>query len=241
MNHRYRLNYFDSSIRSTTYYSQNICFQAEKQRTELQRELDDLGQRLDEAGGATQAQIEVNKKREAELQKLRRDLEENQLQNDGALAALRKKSQDQVNELSEQLDQLQKNKQKIEKEKQSLKAEVDDLRGQLDHLGKGKANADKLSKQLESQLAEQSAKLDQSQRDAQELNNQKSRSQAEAADLLKKLEEAESQLNQLHKAKQALAKSYDETKHALEEESRVKTKLQGEARNLQVGGFEELF
>jgi len=206
---------------------------AEKQRTELQRELDDLGQRLDEAGGATQAQIEVNKKREAELQKLRRDLEENQLQNDGALAALRKKSQDQVNELSEQLDQLQKNKQKIEKEKQSLKAEVDDLRGQLDHLGKGKANADKLSKQLESQLAEQGAKLDQSQRDAQELNNQKSRSQAEAADLLKKLEEAESQLNQLHKAKAALAKSYDETKHALEEESRVKAKLQGEARNLQ--------
>ena len=31
--------------------------QAEKQRQELQRELDDLGQRLDEAGGATQAQV----------------------------------------------------------------------------------------------------------------------------------------------------------------------------------------
>jgi len=30
---------------------------AEKQRQELQRELDDLGQRLDEAGGATQAQV----------------------------------------------------------------------------------------------------------------------------------------------------------------------------------------
>lgn len=38
-----------------------------------------MSERLDEAGGATAAQIEVNKKREAELSKLRRDLEENNL------------------------------------------------------------------------------------------------------------------------------------------------------------------
>ena len=40
----------------------------------MQNELEELGDRLDEAGGATQAQMEVNKKREAELAKLRRDL-----------------------------------------------------------------------------------------------------------------------------------------------------------------------
>ena len=37
-------------------------------------EIDELGDRLDEAGGATQVQIEANKKREAELVKLRREL-----------------------------------------------------------------------------------------------------------------------------------------------------------------------
>ena len=57
-------------------------------------------------------QLEVNKKREAELQKLRRDLEESHLQSEAALAAARKKQQDAVNELSEQLDQVQKTKQK---------------------------------------------------------------------------------------------------------------------------------
>ena len=56
--------------------------------------------------------IEVNKKREAELQKLRRDLEESHLQGEAQLAQLRKKGQDQVNEFSEQLDQANKNKQK---------------------------------------------------------------------------------------------------------------------------------
>ena len=86
--------------------------QVEKQRVELEREMDDLSQKLDEAGGATQAQIEVNKKREAELQKLRRDLEEAHVQNEAQLAAVRKKQQDAVNELTEQVDQLQKVKQK---------------------------------------------------------------------------------------------------------------------------------
>jgi hypothetical protein len=57
-------------------------------------------------------QVDVNKKREAELQKLRRDLEEAQIQSDAQVSSLRKKSQDAVNDLSDQLDQLQKVKQK---------------------------------------------------------------------------------------------------------------------------------
>ena len=83
-------------------------YQVEKQRTELSRELDDLSERLDEAGGATAAQIELNKKREQELLKLRRDLEENQLQHEAAISSLRKKGQDAQNEMSDQIDQLTK-------------------------------------------------------------------------------------------------------------------------------------
>jgi len=56
--------------------------------------------------------MDLNKKREAELQKLRRDLEEQQLQSEAQIAGLRKKQQDAVNELTEQVDQLQKAKQK---------------------------------------------------------------------------------------------------------------------------------
>lgn len=58
------------------------------------------------------SKIEVNKKREAELQKLRRDLEEAHIQGEAQASSLRKKQQDSVNELSEQLDQLQKIRQK---------------------------------------------------------------------------------------------------------------------------------
>merc|ERR1712048_1454402 len=86
---------------------------AEKQKSTLARDLDDLTERLEEAGGATSAQIELNKKREAEIGKLRRDLEEAAIQHDATLASLKKKHLDAVGEMSEQIDQLNKMKTKI--------------------------------------------------------------------------------------------------------------------------------
>jgi hypothetical protein len=67
-----------------------------------------LAERLDEQGGATQVQLEINKKRDAEMQKMRRDLEEAAMQSESTMAAMRKKHTDAVAELSDQLDQLQK-------------------------------------------------------------------------------------------------------------------------------------
>lgn len=57
-------------------------------------------------------QMDLNKKREAELMKLRRDLEEQTIASEQNIASLRKKQQDAINELSDNVDQLNKNKQK---------------------------------------------------------------------------------------------------------------------------------
>merc|ERR1719323_1589476 len=81
---------------------------AERQRSDLARELESLGERLDEAGGATAAQMELNKKREAEVQKLRKDLEEANIQHESVLMNLKKKHQDAIQEMTEQIDQLTK-------------------------------------------------------------------------------------------------------------------------------------
>ena len=40
---------------------------SEKQKSDLARELEELHERLEEAGGLTSAQMELNKKREAEM------------------------------------------------------------------------------------------------------------------------------------------------------------------------------
>lgn len=110
----------------------------EKQRGDVARELEELSERLEEAGGATTAQIEMNKKREADLMKLRRDLEEASLHHESTTAALRKKHADSVAELSEQIDSLQRVKQKLEKERSEAKMEVDDLASNLEQLSKAK-------------------------------------------------------------------------------------------------------
>lgn len=110
----------------------------EKQRSDLSRELEEISERLEEAGGATAAQVELNKKREVEFHRLRRDLEECTLQHESTTAALRKKQADSAAELSEQIDILQRVKQKLEKEKSELKMEMDDVVCNLDSILKSK-------------------------------------------------------------------------------------------------------
>lgn len=110
----------------------------EKQRGEVARELEELSERLEEAGGATSAQIEMNKKRETDYVKLKRDLEESMLHHETTTAALRKKHADTVAELGEQIDSLQRIKQKLEKERSEAKMEVDDLASTVEQLSKSK-------------------------------------------------------------------------------------------------------
>ncbi len=82
----------------------------------------------------------MNKKREAELQKLRRDLEEATLQHESTAATLRKKHADSVADLGEQIDNLQRVKQKLEKEKSELRLELDDVVSNMEQLVKAKVS-----------------------------------------------------------------------------------------------------
>uniref|UniRef100_A0A146L7K3 Myosin heavy chain, muscle n=1 Tax=Lygus hesperus TaxID=30085 RepID=A0A146L7K3_LYGHE len=113
---------------------------AEKQRADLARELEELGERLEEAGGATSAQIELNKKREAEMSKLRRDLEEANIQHEGTLANLRKKHNDAVSEMGDQIDQLNKLKTKAEHERNHTNNELNNTRSVLDQMCREKVH-----------------------------------------------------------------------------------------------------
>ena len=85
---------------------------AERQRSDLAREMESLGERLNEATGTTAAQIELNKKRESELSKMRKDIEEAKIQQEATVISLRKKQQDAIYEMTEQIDQLSQMKAK---------------------------------------------------------------------------------------------------------------------------------
>ncbi|XP_055702061.1 myosin heavy chain, muscle isoform X20 [Phlebotomus papatasi] len=206
---------------------------AEKQRADLARELEELGERLEEAGGATSAQIELNKKREAELAKLRRDLEEANIQHESTLANLRKKHNDAVAEMAEQVDQLNKLKAKAEKEKAQYFSEVNELRHSVDHISNEKAAQEKIAKQLSHTLNEVQGKLDETNRTLNDFDAAKKKLSIENSDLLRQLEEAESQVSQLSKIKISLTTQLEDTKRLADEESRERATLLGKFRNLE--------
>ncbi|XP_053148589.1 myosin-1B-like [Hemicordylus capensis] len=198
---------------------------AEKQRADLSRELEEISERLEEAGGATAAQIEMNKKREAEFQKMRRDLEEATLQHEATAAALRKKHADSAAELGEQIDNLQRVKQKLEKEKSELKMEIDDLASNMESVSKAKSTLEKLSRSLEDQLSEVKAKEEEHQRTINDLSAQRARLQTESGEFARQVDEKDSLISQLSRGKQGFTQQIEELKRQLEEETKAKNAL----------------
>ncbi|XP_010211442.1 PREDICTED: myosin heavy chain, skeletal muscle, adult-like, partial [Tinamus guttatus] len=198
---------------------------AEKHRADLSRELEEISERLEEAGGATAAQIDMNKKREAEFQKMRRDLEEATLQHEATAAALRKKHADSTAELGEQIDNLQRVKQKLEKEKSELKMEIDDLASNMESVSKAKANLEKMCRTLEDQLSEFKSKDEQNLRMISDLSAQRARLQTESGEYARQVEEKDSLISQLSRGKQAFTQQIEELKRQLEEEIKAKNAL----------------
>ncbi|KAG7216768.1 hypothetical protein INR49_021166, partial [Caranx melampygus] len=197
----------------------------EKQRADLARELEEISERLEEAGGATAAQIEMNKKREAEFQKMRRDLEEATLQHEATAAALRKKNADSVADLGEQIDNLQRVKQKLEKEKSELRLELDDVVSNMEQIVKSKTNLEKMCRTFEDQMSELRTKSDEGQRIINDFTMQKAKLQTENGELARQLEEKDSLVSQLTRGKQSSTQQIEDLKRQLEEEVKAKNAL----------------
>ncbi|OWA54357.1 Myosin heavy chain, muscle [Hypsibius exemplaris] len=227
--HQGRLSEMEEELEGERQARQKV----EKQRADLARELEEMADRAEEGTGMTGAQIEMNKKREAEMAKLRRDLEESNIQHETIVQSLRKKNADSVSELGDQVDQLNKVKAKLDKEKSQMKVELDDLQSTVDNAIKGKASSEKQAKALEAQVADLSARLDEATRNLNEFGSGKNRLSGENADLARQLEEAEAQISQLQKLKTNLSAQLEEAKRGQEDESREKQALSSKLRNLE--------
>merc|ERR1719350_2057145 len=189
---------------------------AERQRSDLARELEQLGERLNEAGGATSAQVELNKKRDSEIGKLRKDLEEAHIQQESTMMNLKRKHQDATSEMSEQIDQLSKMKAKIEKDKNAINHEIQDVRAATDEIIRSKASAEKSNKNLISQLNGVNKKVEEANLTLGDFENANRKVAAENADILRQLQELQNSANMLSKYKVQLLSQLDETKKVAE-------------------------
>merc|ERR1719228_1467164 len=207
--------------------------QAEKQRGTLSRELDDLTERVDEAGGATAAQIELNKKREAEIGKLRRDVEESNIQHDSMVDGLKKKNTDATTEMADQVDQLNKIKHKIEKEKHGKRLQIDEVKGAIDIVSNEKATLEKQNRLLDHQRVELNRKAEQANLMLSDYDTSRKKVVVENVELLHSIEELDNNNQVLGKVKQTLQGQLSEQIKISDDESKERSYLLGKYNNLE--------
>merc|ERR1712088_624491 len=111
------------------------------------------------------------------------------IQHEATLIGLKKKHQDAVSEMSEQIEQLSLLKSKIEKDKTALMHEVQDVRAATDEVGRAKASAEKSGKNLIASLNDVNKKVEEATLTIGDFENNKRKVAAENADLLRQLQE----------------------------------------------------
>ena len=198
---------------------------AEKNRSLLSRDIEDLGRRLEEAGSNTTTQIELNKKREAELSKLKTDLEESNIAHEGTLAALRQKHNNTMAEMGEQIDSLNKMKGKAEKDKAGMERDLQEARSGLDEAMRERANIEKNCKMTQGQIVESHTKQDELARALNEADSCKKKLQVESQDLTRQIEETENAIAALGKNKVSLTTQLEDTKRLADAEARDRASL----------------
>merc|ERR1719328_610654 len=206
---------------------------AERQRSDLAREIDQLGERLDEASGATTAQVELNKKREAEVAKLRKDVEEANIQQESVLSNLKRKQGDASAEMTEQIDALGKMKSKIEKDKVLIMNEIADARAATDEVMRAQASADMSNKKMLEALNAINKKVDDANLTLGDFAASKNKIACENSDLLRIVGDLDNNLNILAKQKAALAAQLNDVKALCDNEARERGLLLGKYRNLE--------
>merc|ERR1719430_8033 len=195
---------------------------AEKSRTMLKK---DIESRLEEAGSNTATQVELNKKREAELGRIKAELEELKIAQEGTLAALRMKHNNTMGDLGEQIDTLNGNKVKSEKDKAGLELDLRDARLDLEDAVKGKAELDKTGKLLQGSIVDSNSRLDEMARAFNEAESTKKRLQVENQDLNRQIEELEAAIANMNEGKISVTTQLEDSKALADAEAKDRASL----------------
>merc|ERR1712142_252646 len=90
------------------------------------------------AEASSLAQTEQLKRKESEIVRLKRQIEELQKEQAQVIGDMRKKHQETLDDFGEQLEQMQKAKTKVDREKTKTQQEMDELTTELDIAVKGR-------------------------------------------------------------------------------------------------------
>merc|ERR1719249_390442 len=162
---------------------------------------------------------------ENELTKLKGELEESNISHEGTLAALRSKHNNTMGDLGEQIDSINKNKAKSEKDKAGMERDLQEARVGLEEAMRDRANMEKNCKMTQGLIAESNTKLDELARALNEADSTKKKLQIESQDLTRQIEETEAAIGNLGKNKISLQTQLEDTKKLADGEARDRASL----------------
>jgi len=208
----------------------------EHEKQQLQMQIISLSERLTEAESGSESQLEINRKREAEMSKLRKLLEDVHNESEQQIHTLRTKHQTSMMELQEQIERLSRDKEKVVKEKSTMKTEISELYAQIEILQSEKVSIKKVVEKLEITVNEYNVKIEGLNRSVADMSSAKQRLQMEAQESAKKLNEMKLSLEHAGLDKNKFATQLDELRRAADNEARnvnaANTKIQSLERTI---------
>merc|ERR1712021_269097 len=195
-------------------------------------DIGDLAEKLEDAGNNTATQIELNKKREAELAKLKAELDESNISHEGTLAALRQKHNNNMSQMGDDIDGLNKMEAKAEKDKAGMERDLQEARGSLDEAMRDRANHERNGKLTGALIVESNVKLDDMARALNEADSSRKKLQVENQDLTRQIDEVEAAIGTMAKNKISLGTQLEDTKRLGDSEARDRAALLAKFKNL---------
>merc|ERR1719464_2448764 len=194
----------------------------EHEKQGFQMQIISLSERLTEAESGSESQLDINRKREAEMAKLRKLLEEVHTESEQQIHTLRTKHQTSMMELQEQIERMSRDKEKVVKEKGVMKTEISELYAQIEILQSEKVSIKKVVEKLEITVNEYHVKIEGLNKSTQDAN--------------KKLNDMKLAIEHAGMDKNKFATQMEELRRAADQETRnrnaAETKITSLERNI---------
>ncbi|CAB3226181.1 unnamed protein product [Arctia plantaginis] len=206
----------------------------EREKADLSVQVIQLSERLEEAEGGAESQFEINRKRDTELTKLRKLLEDVHLESEETAHLLKKKHQEIVVDFQDQIDQLSKSKARSEKEKSKFQAEVYELLAQVENVTKEKITISKTCEKLEISISELHIKIEELNRTIVDITSHKQRLSQENVELIKEVQDLKVNLENVIYLRSQLGSQLEDSRRRLEDEERRRSLLEASLHQVEI-------
>jgi chromosome segregation ATPase len=206
----------------------------EREKTDLSVQVISLSERLEEAEGGAESQFEVNRKRDVELTKMRKLLEDVHLESEETAHLLKKKHQEIVVDFNEQIEALSKAKNRAEKEKAKFQAEIYELLSTVESSNKEKIIHIKQIERLEITVSELNIKIEELNRTILDVTSLKQRISQENLDLVKEVQDLKINIESVTYSRSQVLSQLEDSRRRLEEDERRRASLEATLRQVEI-------